>query len=47
LTADISCTLRVYVGYHTWQFGARAFADSLPWLAQNLNMSGLSETAAS
>lgn len=33
---NIGCTLRVYVGYHTWQFGARAFADALPWIAQRL-----------
>jgi len=38
LAVQISCTLRVYVGYHTWQFGARAFADSLPWLADRLHV---------
>jgi len=35
---SIGCTLRVYVGYHTWQFGARAFADGLPWLADRLGV---------
>lgn len=36
VAVNISCTLRVYVGYHTWQFAAQAFIDSLPWLAERL-----------
>ncbi|TGD89425.1 hypothetical protein BayCH28_08130 [Mycolicibacterium sp. CH28] len=44
---DIGCTLRVYVGYHTWQFGARAFADSLPWIAQQLRVKDFSEPTGS
>jgi S-formylglutathione hydrolase FrmB len=33
VAVDIGCTLRVYPGYHTWQFAARAFSDALPWIA--------------
>jgi S-formylglutathione hydrolase FrmB len=36
VAVDIGCALNVYIGYHTWQFAARAFADGLPWLAQRL-----------
>jgi S-formylglutathione hydrolase FrmB len=36
-TVNIDCTLRVYTGYHTWQFGARAFSDALPWIAQRVH----------
>ncbi|MGB8408065.1 MAG: alpha/beta hydrolase-fold protein [Mycobacterium sp.] len=34
---DIGCDLRVYPGYHTWQFAVRAFANALPWLAQRVH----------
>ncbi len=37
VAVHIDCTLRIYVGYHTWQFAQRAFADSLPWLAERLH----------
>jgi S-formylglutathione hydrolase FrmB len=37
VSADIGCVLRVYPGYHTWQFAAHAFADALPWIAQRLH----------
>jgi S-formylglutathione hydrolase FrmB len=37
LAVNVECTLRVYTGYHTWQFGARAFADALPWIAQRVH----------
>jgi hypothetical protein len=37
LAVKIGCTLRVYTGYHTWQFGARAFSDALPWIAQRVH----------
>ena len=30
---DVGCTLRVYPGYHTWQFAARAFSDAFGWVA--------------
>jgi S-formylglutathione hydrolase FrmB len=40
VAADIGCTLHVYVGYHTWQFAARAFADGLPWLAERVHATG-------
>ncbi len=30
-------TLRVYVGYHTWQFAAQAFSDALPWMAAQIH----------
>ncbi|MBB5166395.1 hypothetical protein [Mycobacterium sp. AZCC_0083] len=33
---NIGCALHVYTGYHTWQFGARAFSDALPWIAQQV-----------
>lgn len=36
LAARIECSLHVYLGYHTWQFAARAFADALPWLSQRV-----------
>jgi S-formylglutathione hydrolase FrmB len=29
---DVGCTLRVYPGYHTWQFAARAFSDAFGWI---------------
>lgn len=34
VAVHIGCSLRVYPGYHTWQFAARAFANVLPWIAQ-------------
>jgi S-formylglutathione hydrolase FrmB len=34
---DVGCTLRVYPGYHTWQFAARAFSDAFPWIAQRVH----------
>jgi S-formylglutathione hydrolase FrmB len=37
VAVNIECTLRVYIGYHTWQFGARAFSDALPWIAQRVH----------
>ena len=36
LAVNIGCALHVYTGYHTWQFGARAFSDALPWIAQTV-----------
>ncbi len=45
VAVDIGCTLRVYTGYHTWQFGARAFADALPWIAQRIHTPGVSTPA--
>jgi S-formylglutathione hydrolase FrmB len=36
LAVNIGCALHVYTGYHTWQFGARAFSDALPWIAQRV-----------
>ena len=33
----IECSLHVYVGWHTWQFAARAFADALPWIVQRVH----------
>jgi S-formylglutathione hydrolase FrmB len=41
LAVNIGCTLRVYTGYHTWQFGARAFSDALPWIAQRVHASAV------
>ncbi|BBY64212.1 hypothetical protein [Mycolicibacterium helvum] len=38
VTVNIGCAPRVCIGYHTWQFGARAFADSLPWIAERLGV---------
>jgi S-formylglutathione hydrolase FrmB len=40
VAVNIGCTLRVYTGYHTWQFGARAFFDALPWIAQRVHAPG-------
>jgi len=37
VAAGIECDLRVYPGYHTWQFAMRAFANALPWLAQRVH----------
>jgi S-formylglutathione hydrolase FrmB len=37
VAVNIGCTLRVYTGYHTWQFGARAFSDAMPWIAQRVH----------
>jgi S-formylglutathione hydrolase FrmB len=37
VAVDIGCSLRVYLGYHTWQFAAQAFANALPWLAQRVH----------
>jgi S-formylglutathione hydrolase FrmB len=37
VAVNIGCTLRVYTGYHTWQFGARAFSDALPWIAERVH----------
>ncbi|MDH6121479.1 S-formylglutathione hydrolase FrmB [Kitasatospora sp. GAS204A] len=36
----IKCQLDVQPGKHVWQFGAQAFADALPWLAQQLGTPG-------
>ncbi|MGH3620312.1 MAG: alpha/beta hydrolase, partial [Sciscionella sp.] len=33
---DIATTVVVKPGSHNWQFGAKAFADALPWLARRL-----------
>ena len=38
VAVDIGCSLRVYPGYHTWQFAARAFSNALPWLAQRVQL---------
>ena len=37
VAVNIGCSLRVYTGYHTWQFAARAFSDALPWIAQRVH----------
>jgi S-formylglutathione hydrolase FrmB len=37
VAVGIECDLRVYPGYHTWQFAATAFANALPWLAQRVH----------
>ena len=37
VAVNIGCSLRVYTGYHTWQFAARAFSDAMPWIAQRLH----------
>lgn len=34
---DVGCTLRVYPGYHTWQFAAHAFSDAFGWIAQRVH----------
>ncbi|MGH7290120.1 MAG: alpha/beta hydrolase, partial [Myxococcota bacterium] len=34
---NVGCSLRVYPGYHTWQFAARAFSDAFPWIAQRVH----------
>ena len=41
VAVDIECSLRVYPGYHTWQFAAKAFSNALPWLAQRVHTPGL------
>jgi S-formylglutathione hydrolase FrmB len=41
---DIGCSLRVYPGYHTWQFGAQAFSNAVPWLAQRVHTPGVPPT---
>ncbi|HTH91616.1 MAG TPA: hypothetical protein VMB28_41805, partial [Mycobacterium sp.] len=41
LKVDIGCSLRVYPGYHTWQFAARAFSNDLPWLAERVHTPGV------
>ena len=41
VAVNIGCTLRVYTGYHTWQFGARAFSDALPWIALRVHTPGV------
>jgi S-formylglutathione hydrolase FrmB len=33
-------SLRVYPGYHTWQFAAQAFSNALPWMAQRVHTPG-------
>jgi S-formylglutathione hydrolase FrmB len=40
VAVDIECSLRVYPGYHTWQFAAKAFSNALPWLAQRVHTPG-------
>jgi S-formylglutathione hydrolase FrmB len=35
---DVGCTLRVYPGYHTWQFAARAFSDAFGWIAGRVHV---------
>jgi S-formylglutathione hydrolase FrmB len=40
LSVDIGCSLRVYPGYHTWQFAAKAFANAVPWLAERVHTPG-------
>jgi S-formylglutathione hydrolase FrmB len=34
---NIGCILRVYTGDHNWQFGAQAFSDAMPWIAQRVH----------
>jgi S-formylglutathione hydrolase FrmB len=41
MAVDIGCSLRVYPGYHTWQFAAKAFANAMPWLAQRVHTPGV------
>jgi S-formylglutathione hydrolase FrmB len=41
VAVDIECSLRVYPGYHTWQFAAKAFANALPWMAQRVHTPGV------
>ncbi|MFN6551139.1 hypothetical protein ACP6C7_21015 [Mycolicibacterium septicum] len=41
MAVDTSCSLRVYPGYHTWQFAAAAFAYALPWLGQRVHVPGV------
>jgi S-formylglutathione hydrolase FrmB len=43
LTVNIGCTLHVYIGYHTWQFAARAFSDAMPWIAQRVHTPTVSQ----
>ncbi len=45
VAVNIGCSLRVYPGYHTWQFAARAFTNALPWLAQRVHTPGVLLTA--
>jgi S-formylglutathione hydrolase FrmB len=40
VAVNIECSLRVYPGYHTWQFAAQAFANALPWIAQRVHTPG-------
>jgi S-formylglutathione hydrolase FrmB len=40
VAVDIGCSLRVYPGYHTWQFAAKAFSNALPWLAGRVHTPG-------
>ncbi|HUO36423.1 MAG TPA: alpha/beta hydrolase-fold protein, partial [Mycobacterium sp.] len=40
VAVNIGCTLRVYIGYHTWQLAARAFSDALPWIAARVRTPG-------
>jgi len=40
VAVDIECDLRVYPGYHTWQFAAQAFSNALPWLAGRVHTPG-------
>jgi S-formylglutathione hydrolase FrmB len=37
---DIPAQVVILPGQHVWQFGAIAFADSLPWLCGQLGLSG-------
>src|ERR1700741_5327976 len=41
VAVHIECDLRVYPGYHTWQFAATAFSNALPWLAQRVHTPGV------
>jgi S-formylglutathione hydrolase FrmB len=43
LAVNIGCTLHVYIGYHTWQFAARAFSDAMPWIAQRVQTPTVSQ----
>ncbi len=43
LAVNIGCTLHVYIGYHTWQFAARAFSDAMPWIAQRVRTPTVSQ----
>jgi S-formylglutathione hydrolase FrmB len=41
MAVDIGCSLRVYPGYHTWQFAAKAFSNAIPWLARRVHTPGV------